>query len=179
MSKRRSGYGVIISVIDIYLSRCVKLQPMQQDSRTLPARFKFISFVVANVVIALLGTAISATAVGKLIRAHSLSGVLWKEWALSLVCAFFLGFAVRRLWNTSAAKWTWILPSLWFLFRLVPVLLSSGNQSVLAHKNGIWFQLSGLGCEFGMRALDCLNFFVFTIPFIRAVAYSLGAYVAG
>ena len=148
---------------------------MQRDSQGLWPRFKFVLFILVNVLIALIGTAVSETAIGSFFHPHSLSGVLWKEYALSMSCAVLLGFAVRRVWKTSAAKWTWMLPSLWFLIRVVPVLRATGSPSVLAHHNGISYQFSGLGCENGSGALECRNFFVFTIPFIRAVAYSIGA----
>ncbi len=141
---------------------------------------KFVFFLIVNVVIAVLGTAIPETIVGKLLfRPHSLSGVLWKAWTLNIVCAGCLGLAVHRIWKTSAAKWTWVLPSLWFLIRIVPALLSTTNQSVFAANNGTWFQFSGLGCGNGIRPLECKNFFLFTIPFVRAVAYSLGSGISG
>jgi hypothetical protein len=152
---------------------------MQQDWQPLSSRLKFVFFLIVNVVIAIFGTAIFETAVGKLFRPHSLSGWLWKEWTLSIVCAACLGLAVHRIWKTSAAKWTWVLPSFWFLIRIVPALLSTTDHSVLVADNGIWFQFFGLGCSNGFRALQCLNFFVFTIPFVRAVAYSLGSGISG
>ena len=162
------------SDFDTYPGDSVKLKPMQRDSQGLWPRFKFVLFILVNVIIALLGAAISETAIGSLFHPHSLSGVLWKEYALSVGCAAFLGFAVRRVWKTSAANWTWILPSLWFLLRFIPALIATGDQSVLAHNVGTAYQFSGLGCANGM-ALECRNFFVFTLPFLRAVAYSVAA----
>src|SRR4051794_21212796 len=120
---------------------------MRQDSQGLWLRFKFVLLILVNVAIALLGTAISETAIGSFFHPHSLSEVLWKEYALSVGCAACLGFAVRRIWKTSAAKWTWILPSFWFLIRVIMALLATSNQNVLANHEGISYQFSGLGCE--------------------------------
>jgi len=148
---------------------------MQQDSQGFLARFKFVLFVLVNVLIALLGTAIAETAIGNFVHPHSLSGVLWKEYSLSIGCAACLGFSLRRIWKTSAAVWAWLLPCLWFCIRIIPALLSSSNQSVLSANGGVLYQFSGQGCENGIGALECRNFFVFTIPFVRAAAYSVGA----
>jgi hypothetical protein len=60
----------------------------------------------------------------------------------------------------------------------VPEVLSSTTQSVFAANNGVWYQFSGLGCGNGIRALECRNFFLFTVPFIRGVAYSFGAFIS-
>ncbi len=143
------------------------------------ARLKFSLFVIINVLIALLGTAIAESAIGKFVHPHSLSGVLWKEYALSLGCAACLGFSLRRIWKTSAAMWAWVLPFLWFCIRFIPALLSSSNQSVLGANSGILYRFSGQGCENGIGASECWNFFAFTIPLVRAAAYSVGVVLSG
>ncbi len=148
---------------------------MTGDSPPLLARFKFIFFVLVNVAIALFGTAFFENEIGKLFRSQSLSGILWKEWLLSIVLAGGLGWSVHRLWKTSAVKWAWVLPSLWFLLRIITLLPTTMRQSVITQGNGLWHQISGQGCEFGMRAPECRNWVLFTIPFIRAVTYSIGA----
>ena len=68
------------------------------------------------------------------------------------------------VWRNEAAKWAWVLPTAWFGLRLALVL--GGGSSV--------YQLSGSGCAYGARSPDCLNFFLFTIPFMRGLSYSLG-----
>ena len=60
-----------------------------------------------------------------------------------------------------------VLPAVWFALKL---LLALGKGSLL-------FQFSGEACVNGVRPIGCINWFVFTIPFVRSF-YSLGAYVA-
>src|SRR5690349_24644756 len=98
---------------------------MQKDSHVFWARFKFVLFVLVNVLIALFGTALGETAIGSIVHPRSISGVLWKEYALSLGCAGSLGFLIRRIWKTSSAAWTWLLPCVWFCLRIVTTLLFS------------------------------------------------------
>src|SRR4051812_21359008 len=107
---------------------------MQRHSRPLSARFKFVFFVLVNVVIALLGTAFSESAIWNLFPSLSLSGVLWKESALSLFCAGCVGVSVHRIWKTSAAQWTWVLPSLWLLLRILTLSSSTGSPTYLHHR---------------------------------------------
>ena len=77
----------------------------------MPRALKFFGFLVINVVVALIGTAIVDSTIGKVFPAHSLVTVLWKEWILSIVCAVFIGFGMWRTWRSDAAKWTWVLPA--------------------------------------------------------------------
>jgi len=134
----------------------------------MPRALKFFGFLVINVVVALIGTAIVDSTIGKVFPAHSLVTVLWKEWILSIVSAVFIGFGMWRTWRSDAAKWTWVLPTVWFGIRF---FLAIGSGAV-------WSQFCGTGCANGIRSVECRNFFVFTIPFIRSVSYSLGAYVS-
>ena len=80
----------------------------------MPRALKFFGFLVINVVVALIGTAIVDSTIGKVFPAHSLVTVLWKEWILSIVCAVFIGFGMWRTWRSDAAKWTWVHPAVWF-----------------------------------------------------------------
>ena len=129
---------------------------------------RFCGLLLLNLAVALFGTAILDTTVGKLIPTHSINAVLWKEWTLSIICAAFIGFGMWWRWRSRAVKWTWVLTSLWFALRFLPAI---GSGDLL-------FQFSGTGCRDGIAALGCRTFFVFTIPFIRGIAYSLGAYVS-
>jgi hypothetical protein len=131
---------------------------------------KFCGALILNTFVALIGTAVLETTVGKAFRPHSLAAILWKEWSLSLLCAVLIGFGMWRTWRMSASKWTWILPGVWFGLRFV--------QVVFFVRGGIWSQFSGTDCENGVHAFGCWNFFAFTIPFIRGVAYSIGAFVS-
>ena len=138
---------------------------------------KFCGALILHTIVALIGTAILEGATAKAFRPQALAGVLWKEWALSLLCAAVIGFFMWRTWRVSAAMWVWVLPSVWFSLAFVLALFTSHGRSVLVG-GGLLSQFSGMGCEAGERALGCRNFFVFTIPFIRGVSYSVGAYLS-
>jgi hypothetical protein len=129
---------------------------------------KFSGLLVVNVILALIGTAILNTPIGKVFPANSVVAVLWKEWILSIACAALIGFCMQRIWRNDVGKWTWILPALWFG---IGFFLTIGTGAM-------FFQFSGTGCANGIRPVECRNFFVFAIPFIRGVSYSLGAYVS-
>jgi len=129
---------------------------------------KFFGLLIVNIVVAVVGTAILTTAIGKAFHGHSLSAILWREWSLSIGCAAFIGFGMWRTWRSHVAYWTWVLPTLWFG---VKFLLAIGKGSLL-------FQFSGEACVEGVRPIGCINWFVFSIPFVRSIFYSLGAYVS-
>jgi hypothetical protein len=75
-----------------------------------------------------------------------------------------------RTWRSRVAFWTWVLPTLWFGFG-VKLILAIGQGPLL-------FQFSGEACVDGVRSIGCINWFVFSIPLVRSVFYSLGAYAA-
>jgi len=140
----------------------------------MPKVLRFGGTLILHTIVALLGTAVLETAIGQAFRPHSIAAVLWKEWTLSLLCAGFIGFFMWRTWRGSAAKWVWVLPGVWFGLWLVLALSASHSPSVLVG-GGLWDQFSGAACDGGLRASGCRNFLVFTIPFVRGVAYSIGA----
>ncbi len=127
---------------------------------------RFAAFLIVHILIALFATAIAVHALWKLIPAHSIIGVLWKETILDALCATSIGVGVWRAWRTSAAKWTWVLAAPWFVFGF---LISHG--SVL----GVLFPVHSGGV---LDAPDTRHFFAFTLPLIRASFYSLGAYIS-
>ena len=128
------------------------------------------------------GTAILEATLFKMIPVHSIAGVIRKEWILSILCAWFIGFFMYRTWKSETAKWAWTLPSLWFIFGCLVALGSTREHSVLSGTGSalanFWAQLSGSGCDSGIRAPGCRNFFVFTVSFIPAVSYSTGAFLS-
>jgi len=139
---------------------------------------KFCGVLILHMIVALLGTAVLETEIGKAVRPHSLAAVLWKEWVLSLLCAWFVGFFMWRTWRVGAAMWVWVLPGLWFASRFLLALFASQRPDILTG-GGLWSQFSGAACDGGVHALGCRNFFVFTIPFVRGVSYSVGAGFSG
>jgi len=129
---------------------------------------KFGGFLVVHITIAVVGTAILDSALFRVIPSHSISATVWKEFLLSIVCAVFIGFGMWRTWRSSAAKWTWVLPTLWFA---LGYLANAGHGDV-------WGRLSGFGSGSVLGTPDVKSFVVFTIPLVRAISYSVGSYIS-
>jgi len=127
---------------------------------------RFFGLLLLNVVVAVIGTAILEAAISKAIPVRTMVAVYWKEVSISLICATLIGFGVWRTWRSEAAKWTWVLPLLWFGFALL---------AVAGH--GIWGPLS-VDSVIETNTGQMRTFALFTVPLIRAVAYSIGAYIA-
>jgi hypothetical protein len=127
---------------------------------------RFTGLLIVHTAIAVIVTAIAKHAIWKLVPAHSVVGVLWKESILGALCAACIGFGLWRAWRTSAAKWTWVLASPWFVFGL---LMRHGDVF------GNLFPLHSGGV---LAASDARSFFAFTVPLICTIFYSLGAYIA-
>ena len=131
-------------------------------------RLKFAAFVVIHLVIAVIGTAILDTSLRRRLAPDSFSGIIWTECLLSIICAMGIGFSVWRLWHNSAAMYTWIPAAAWFAFGFVATL---GRNDILGRLLPF-----GSGGTFG--AAEIRSFFAFTVYLIRAIFYSLGAYIS-
>jgi hypothetical protein len=127
---------------------------------------KFGGFLLINLVVAVIGTAILDTALWRVISSHSVAAIVSKELIFSTVCAAFIGFGMWRTWRNSAAKWTWTLPTAWFAF---------GYLIITGHGD-VWGRLLGFGSGSVLTAPEVRSFFLFTVPLVRAVSYSVGAY---
>jgi hypothetical protein len=129
---------------------------------------KFGGSSLINLAAAVIGTAILDTEVRRLIPTHTVAAIVWKEIILSVVCAAFIGFFMWRTWRNSASKWIWVPAALWFIF----------GYLVIPRSVNVWGRLSGLSSESVLSAPDVRTFFAFTIPLIRTISYSLGAYIS-
>ena len=129
---------------------------------------KFAGSLLVNLVVAVIGTAILETSLWRVIPSHSVAAVVRKEFIFSMVCAAFIGFGMWRTWQNSAAKWTWVLPAVWFAFGC---LNFAGHGDVSS-------PLSGFGSESVQTAPHIRSFFLFTVPLVRATLYSVGAYLS-
>jgi hypothetical protein len=129
---------------------------------------KFVGLLLINLAAAVIGTAILDTEVRGMIPSHTIAAIVWKEIILSIVCAAFIGFFMWRRWRSTAAKWIWVLAVPWFVFGY---LVTARSANVLG-------RLSGFSSGSVLSAPDVRTFFIFTIPFIRAISYSLGAYIS-
>jgi hypothetical protein len=127
---------------------------------------RFVGFLIVHSVIATIGTAIAEHAIWRLVPAHTLVGVLWKECILSATCAMLIGLGMWKVWPTSAAKWAWVPLALWFTF------------GFLTRRGDVWGGLFGSYSGTVLAAPDTRSFIVFTVPLIRAAFYSIGACVS-
>jgi hypothetical protein len=131
---------------------------------------KFSGLSLLNLIVAVIGTAVLETAMRMAIPPYSIAAVMWKEVVLSIICGALIGFGVWRTWRNSSAKWTWVLPIIWFAFGYLVIV---GRSDVF----GRLFDL-GSGSEGSLNVPDARSFFAFTVPLIRAASYSAGAYIS-
>jgi len=129
---------------------------------------KFSGFLLINFAVAVIGTAILDTAAGRMIPSHSAAAIVRKEIILSIICAALIGFAMWRTWRNSPAKWIWVPGAVWFVF----------GYLTIAGGTDVWGRLSGFGSGSVLSVPDVRSFFAFTVPLIRAIFYSLGAYIS-
>jgi hypothetical protein len=127
---------------------------------------KFSLFLLIHITVAVIGTGILVSALFRVIPSHSISAMVWKEFLLSIVCAGFIGFGMWRTWRSSAANWTWVLPTLWFAF------------AFLARRGDVWGGLFSHHSGSVLEVSDTKIFAAFTVPLIRAAFYSVGAYIS-
>jgi len=122
-----------------------------------------------NVVMAIFGTAVITSPFAFFLRPYTIQAVLLKGYVTSAVVAALIGFFVYRRWGSSSAKWVGVVGVCWFAFRLLTLL--GGGVS------GMGSEMSGMGCVNGVRNLACMNWLVFTLPTLRLISYSLGAWI--
>lgn len=129
---------------------------------------KFIGALLINLLVAVMATAILDTGVRRVIPPHTVSAIVWKEIILSVVCAAILGFLMWRTWRSTAAKWVWVLTVVWFVF----------GYLTFADNANVWGRFSGLSSGSALSGPDVRTFFAFTVPLIRGICYSIGAYIS-
>ena len=132
-------------------------------------RLRTSASVAVNTVVAVFGTAVLESPLARALHARNGSAVIWREWITSIVVALALGFAVKRSWKSSGAVWAWILPTVFFVFK---VLTDLGSGRVAS-------QFSGYECAVELVGGGCRIFLLVTVPLVRGVAYSAGAAFAG
>lgn len=125
--------------------------------------------LLLNLLAVLIGTAILSSVLGRgYWHPHTIQSLLRVSYSYDIIAAGLLGFFIYRRFRTITAKWVWVIAVLWFLIRTFTLI---GSASPL------WPQLSGSECIQGTRAIGCTNWFLFTMPLVRAVAYSAGAWL--
>lgn len=87
---------------------------------------RFSGLVALNIVVAVFGTAFVDGALRWAIPPHSVTAVVLRGCITSILGAASLGFSVWRIRPHSAAKWTWVVPTAWFVFGVV--VLAGGSD---------------------------------------------------
>jgi len=129
----------------------------------------------ADVLMSFLGPLILSLPIHWLVPSTSATGVISMEWILSMVLAGALGFFAYRTWRTRTARFTWVIFVLWFVFGLlVKLRFAIDNASI----GSLWIQFSGIECTGSLLNLDCQTFPLLTIPLVRGLSYSAGAFLA-
>jgi len=115
-------------------------------------------------------TAIVESPLHPIFLVHSATGVLRREVILSVLCAGLIGFLAFWKWQSATSKMVWVL---FLLIFGLGILVSAGKPG------GSWARLSGAECSIIMDRSGCVSFWLFTVPLIRALSYSCGAFLAG
>ena len=126
--------------------------------------------LIANLLAAIIGVGLLKTlgsAVVKLFT-HSRASIILTEWIGSIVFAALAGHSVERRWKSRTARWIWVPAVLSFLVGLVGLSRRPWEN--------LWLTFSGIGCVYG-PGMPCIHFTVFTVPLVRASAYSLAAFL--
>jgi hypothetical protein len=135
--------------------------------------------LLANTLAALLVPAVLEVTADHALPVHSVSQFALRSLALSMTLSFTTGFFAYRTLETRTAKWIWLLPTLLFSIRALGYLLTPAPGSVMeAHSSRlgmVWTQMSGVGCSEGWHSMGCMNFYLFTLEFVRCTGYSVGA----
>jgi hypothetical protein len=84
---------------------------------------------------------------------------------VTTVTAFGLGYCVYAQWQPAASKWLWLAGVCWFTPRAL--LMLDGTH-------GSFWEIAGADSRLTTQSLA--NWFEFTIPFLRTVSYSAGAF---
>lgn len=126
-----------------------------------------------NLVTAVLGTAAAQSPLSHFFR-HSARAVVLREYVLSIIVAFALGYIVYRLRQPTLSKWVWVAGLCWFVWGAFRIWFGDGALRLVTGTRGtIYWEMSGVGCMSELNS--CWSWIEFTLPFLRTVFYSLGA----
>ena len=133
---------------------------------------------IGDLLSAVIGTAVLESIIWQFLgRGSSLSAMTVRELMLSSVIAFLIGAAGWALRPRTTAMWVWTVPAA-LLSTVIVAFYVRGSGGVL--QAGQAHLLSYLGLDtIGVQSYKRFTtFFVFVIPAVRGVAYSVGAIVA-
>jgi hypothetical protein len=126
-----------------------------------------VGLFVLNLIAAIFGTAVIEVPIGQLYYPRTINAVLLKGNLLSAACGFAIGFFVFRRWSPGMARWIGLFGVAWFIL----------GACVDINHGSVWSRMSGMECSEGLHAGHCMNWIIFSLPAIRTVFYSAGAWV--
>jgi hypothetical protein len=123
---------------------------------------------ILNSAFAVVGPEIIGWPLLQQIPSSSPSEVIAKACVGNPLIAAVLGVLVQKLTQSKVVRWAWPLPLLSLAIGLLVRYLSGGAA--------LTARFTGLACTDPIHTWDqCRDFFVFTLPILRAVPYSLAA----
>ena len=134
-------------------------------------RLKFSGQMIAHTIAAILGTTLIVGPIARLVRPDTGGEIIIREWICSILFAGLLGCLLGGYRKSDAANWAWIIPGAIFLVRALIY--------VFTWRTAFFSTFSGHECAIGLQKHDCLDFFDFSLPLIRGVSYSTGAWLFG
>lgn len=83
--------------------------------------------------------------------------------------ALLSGYLAGLRWEPRIGKWTWVAGLSIFGWHALPALL---------HHDSLNIEFSGGACLSNPASSECSNWMLYTLPLVRTVFYSIGAYAA-
>jgi hypothetical protein len=125
-----------------------------------------MALALLNLVVATVGTGLAEGAFWRQLHVWSLRMTpMLMENLVSSATAFGLGYSIYAQWQPAVSKWLWIAGLCWFIPHAL-LMLGGSDGSVL----------EPAGTNFPADSQDITNWVAFTIPCLRTIFYSLGAF---
>jgi hypothetical protein len=147
---------------------------MQNDRRPKPLRV--VGLFLANLLAACVGTAIMDNGLtNQVFHPRTYGGRLIAEDFVSACVAFCLGCLAFYIQKSDTAKWIWLPTIAWFTYGVVRLWLDHRAVRLLTGDHRL--VLAGLPWSDTEATKSDFEFWVqFTLPFVRTIFYSLGAF---
>lgn len=137
-------------------------------------RLKIAGRYALDFLTAVIGPAVIIVPLRAAVPLQSTHSRIFEECCLSIFLAAALVVFCQRSWGRPVSKWVWIPATLLFAFGSV-AFAGSDPKSAFFSDSNFWERFSGLDC--GIDRWSCVDFYIFTVPLIRTISFSLAAYV--
>ena len=134
-----------------------------------------VGIVLGNFFTALIGTAILESELSHIVPSNAVSMLMAKEYFFSSFIPLALGYFVFWKWRYTSAKWVWTGGVVWFGQRTLMYWVSEASSGLLGAGHSVFREMSGSGCN-SRDLLSCNDFLGYTVPCLRTVSYSAGAW---